>query len=271
MNFFKVLFLLNIGFTFFLLVLLWLTPTHNEQAEAYGFIFAGWMFFFIVDLLLHDFPYSELIDTISVEDNEEKYPLQWFLPLKWVILFSIVFGVVWSAFYGYNIIVNKTVFISVPNLFSAVPLTQAISAQTFDIVQSSVTVGVIEENIWTGFMMPVFWAIGFILVYRLVPSQKPALLISLVLASLLTGYLVAYWFHPFVYKGNLYAYANAFGHFTTSSLTAGVTGNLIASYLAHASNNGFAKISGHYGKFTAYTLPLEAYIEGGGEPNRTFQ
>lgn len=274
-NVYKGLWLLNAIFVFFLIMVMWLNPIHTAQAEAYGFFFVGFFGLVIVDLLILDsLPLGNVIKTITAnapnDKGESRHPMQWFFPIGLVMLFSVVLGLVWGGLYAYEITFNQKIFISVPNLFSTQPFTQLISAQLFDIIETGWMVATVEESIWSGLLFPVIWGVIFLGIIRVLPEQRLALVASLIIAALLTGFLVANVFHAFVYQGNLYAYADAQQHFTISALVTGFTGTTAASIISHAIHNGVAKAQFVGGTYSV--LPLEAFIATGGgrDVNRTF-
>ena len=272
-SFWKGLWILNAIFTFFLIMILWLNPVHTPQAEAYGWFFIGFLGFFIVDLLILDsLPLGHTIKTITAnapsEETGARHPLQWVMPVGAVMLIAVLVGVVWGGFYFYEITFKQKLFISVPNLFSTQPFTTAITAREFDILETGWMVATVEESVWVGGLFSFLMGLIFIPVHKIIPSQRAALIAAIIIAALLNGYLVANVFHSFIYSQNLYAYANAQQHFTLSSIAAGVTGTTITGIIAHAIHNGAAKLS--YVSGTYSVLPLEAYIQLGGDLNRVF-
>ncbi len=271
-NVWKGVWLLNAAVTFFLLMLLWLSPTHTPAAEAYGWFFLGFMGFFIVDLLILDsLPLGFVFKTITANSPSEeagtRHPLQWIMPVTAVIIISVLIGAIWGGFYWYEITFQKKLFISVPNLFSTMPLTSAITAQTFDILISSVAVATVEESIWTGLMFPILWGIIFLGLFKILPEKKSAIIVSLIIAALFSGYLASNIFHSFVYSSQYYQYADAQQHFTLAALAAGITGNTYSSTISHGLHNFFAKLQ--YTSGTYSILPFEAYLINP-DVNRTF-
>ena len=257
---FKILFLLNGVFVFFLIVLLFLHPSHTRQAEIYGWFFVGFAAFLAIDLLLSGFPYSEIIDTITFEVNEERFPLQKIAGGSIHLFFigALAIGLLWGGIYAYNVTTQQKAFITVPNLFTVQPLTAGITQEVFDIIETSWMVATVEESIWSGLMFPIIWAVLFAVSLPIVKNEKAALILSLLIASMLSGYLVAFVFHSFVFEGNVFAFAAVQNHFTTSALLTGVTGTTMPSIIAHAIHNASAKIALRRGTFEA--IPLEAFI-----------
>jgi hypothetical protein len=267
----KGVWLLNTAFTFFLIMILWLNPLHTPQAEAYAWFFLGFILFFIIDLLILDsLPLGFVIKSITINPPSEgtgtRHPMQWFVPFALVMVFSIALGIAWGGIYAYEITFQNRFYISVPNLFSTIPFTQIITAQTFDIIESGWMVATVEESIWTGMLFPILWGLIFIGLFKVLPEEKSALIVSLIIAALLCGFLTANVFHSFVYSKNLYAYANAQQHFTLSAFAAAATGTILPGLIAHAIHNAAAKAKQATGSYAV--LPLEAYIAMGGDQNR---
>ncbi len=247
-NFFKGIFLLNCVFTFFLLVLLLLSSARSEAAMSYWWIFLGFLLFVALDfLVINPGTGGEVIDTITAEENQKWHPLQWTgIGMNVIFPLMVVVGLVWGGFYFYQITqLHAGPFISVPNLFSTMPVMPffILNGINFDLLETSWTVGTIEESIWPGLLFPILWFIMFLVLTRFGVSEKPAILITLLLGAGLTGVLVSYVFHNVVYQGNLYAYADATGHFALSSVLAGVSGTTIAGIEAHAIHNAAVKVA----------------------------
>ncbi len=277
LNIFKVFFLFNVVITIALLVLLYLTPSHTKMGEIYAWWFLATLMMVIVDIIFVNIfkwsgiEFADIIDTITTEDNPNKFLLQMLgFPLHYTIIIAIIIGVIWGSFYGYSVSVENKVYISVPNLLTAspVPFAYAITAQQFDALQSSITVSNVEEIFFTGLIFPIVWFLIFLMAFFFTREPKSAAVISMFIAALLMGSIASFIYHSFVYGGNLYAYASGQEHFTFAALTAGITGTIIPSLISHAMHNYFVKTSRVFGTYS--TLPLQVFIISNADQNRTF-
>lgn len=256
LNVFKIFFIIAaFGISFALLGFLLLNPARTEMAVTYFLFWAGALLLLILDIVILDFGF-----TVSADFNSEQFLLQKLFPdPKVLFLVAIGIGLVWGGYYAYGVFFENQVFISVPDLFEVQPVTAVLTAQQTDILLQSGMVAIVEEQWWIGTIMPVLWLLFFGLFFMASKEPKISLIAGLVLASVLTGFLVAFVFHAFAYKGRLPAYDNAFTHFTLSSFIAGGTGTVVAGQVAHAIHNSAAKLKFSRGEFEV--LPLQGYIE----------
>jgi len=262
LNFFKVLYLVNIGIVILLLVLLRFFDPHSVLAITYFDLMLAGLFLIIADIVIFGTPIFEIFNTISADEDpapagqkvfwlQNAFPQN---PLFYCLLVSVLFGVLLGSFYVYSYTVQGTAYIAVPRMFSTTPV--IFTAQAFDVLQVGYAVSVVEETLWTGFMFPTLWGIFAFALMTRTKNRMAAFAIAFVIAVLLNGWLASWVFHQFVYGGNLYAYANGQFHFTLTSFMAGMTGTTVGGIIAHAMHNAAIVMSRHTQTFAA--LPIQA-------------
>lgn len=240
-------------FQFFLpfvaLLLLWISPSVNvKMVTIYTAFYILSVVAVIFDYFLtkSKFVGSSVVDTITLEKNQNKFILQQFMPLKYVVFISIAIGLMWGGFYFIEVTGSGRPMLAVPNLFisSPVPLEGFIDSKAYDAFQTSFTVGAIEEQLFTGVVFSSIWGIISFLVSFIMKFKRKSMALSFVImmfSAVIGGATTSYVFHNFAYGANQPAYETAFFHFTTANVIAGITGTTIAPTIAHIIHNWVVK------------------------------
>jgi len=254
----KIVAILKFAVSVFLLALLLVTPASSHVAWIYAWIFIACVLLLLIDWFFHDFPYSELFNTVTVEEGNEFLLQSLGVSARTCLILSIVAGIIWGIYYASAILLTGKPFLFVPDMFQLMPITYTIDAKTYNAIQSSWAVADVEELLFCGILFPTLWSIIATLISK---NKNPlALYSAMFIAMILTGYVASFVFHSFSgqYQANLYAFDSAFWHFTISSGFVGVTGNNFAGFIAHAIHNFAVKIGTVYGTYSA--IPLQMYF-----------
>ncbi|KKU10791.1 MAG: hypothetical protein UX13_C0003G0003 [Candidatus Woesebacteria bacterium GW2011_GWB1_45_5] len=216
---------------------------------------------FMLSVTISDKSDGSLIKTIAFEESEA-HPVYWFgFSPQMVLIGSVILGLLWGGFYALEVVNYNRAYISVPNLFSATP---SALEKTLDVSATSYMVGTIEELLFSGVYFPVLWAICFLLIRSWIGENFTSLFVALVIASLLTGFSVAFYIHDVAYQGNLYAKADSFYHFTGSAFVTGATGTVVAPTIAHIIHNFSVKLFYRVRTFQVISPQAFQAIQGAG-------